>query len=63
MMKEFNNRRQDMNTKKLQLAVLQFLNLTGKIPKFHKIWDFDRNIALNYFSATNFHMIRLGFKK
>ena len=44
--------------KNLHLAILQFMNLTGKIAKFQKIRIFERNLALNYSRIRKFQMNR-----
>ena len=63
--KKFHLRGLDLNSKKKKkkkkthLAILEFLNLAGKIAKFRKIRIFECNSGLNYRRKTKFHISRL----
>ena len=45
-----------LNNKKTYLAILEFLNLIGKIIKFQKILILEHNWALNYSMVKIFHI-------
>ena len=60
MLKILHMRVLDMNIKKLHSAILQFLNLKGKIEKFGKIPIFEHSSALNYSNVKKFQRRRRG---
>ena len=62
MVKKFPLKELDLNKKETYLVILEFLNVTGKIPKFKKIPIFEHNMALNYSMVKKkLHMKRLDF--